>query len=387
MFVFCPVVCRYGYSSGPVKIPDFRRFLDSCLRVVSRLIIKLFERRFVFQASEPGSVVAVYKIMDEGIALVMGREVVFPGIGAIGGRLGEGFPEASVEAFHHAIGLRPVWPCELVFDPVGGADLVKGVPAGSLAPGSPVGAAKSVGKLRPVIGENGMNGVTEGFEEALETGRDGVGAAIVDDLDMDKPGAALQGDKDVSRSPVDPGQMLEINVDIAERRRFEALRWVFRNRRFARHPVSLQQPVQARARDVVANSAAHHLENVIQGEAKPGAQFEGDLFLHPIKARLQIFGTMGAILNTVPLFPAPDRALGDAIFRRKRRHRRMARLDCGADLRCRRRIRMEMYLHHFRSLNQDRPIRTPMLSIQSTGTQHGGRSDAVGRYYNNRVGW
>jgi len=28
------------------------------------LIIKLFERRFVFQASEPGSVVAVYKIMS-----------------------------------------------------------------------------------------------------------------------------------------------------------------------------------------------------------------------------------------------------------------------------------------------------------------------------------
>ena len=80
----------------------------------------------------------------------------------------EGFGEAAVEALGHAVGLRPVGPGEFVAHGVVLADLVEGVMAGAAVALVPACSAEAVGELGAVVGEDGVDGVAEGREEAFE---------------------------------------------------------------------------------------------------------------------------------------------------------------------------------------------------------------------------
>ena len=85
--------------------------------------------------------------MDEGIALCVAVElvlsVVSPGCGACPNGLGE----APVEALDHSVGLRSVWPRQLVRDVSACADAVEGVASGASRSGAPAGIAEAVGEL------------------------------------------------------------------------------------------------------------------------------------------------------------------------------------------------------------------------------------------------
>jgi hypothetical protein len=112
-----------------------------------------------------------------------------------------------------------------------------------------------------------VDGVTKGGEEAVEGGSDGIGAAVVEDVDMDEAGGALDGDEDISVPTFELGQMLEIGMDIAERlggERLAGLVGLGDGRGRAGDAVSPPQAVEGGARDIVAHASAHHLECIVE---------------------------------------------------------------------------------------------------------------------------
>jgi len=171
----------------------------------------------VSEGSESGAIVAVDEVSDECVAVGMVVEAVFSVVASVGFNGPEGFGQASVEALHLAVGLRVVWPGEPVLDAVVGAEPVERmVPRGLVVRLVFLVDGEAVGELGAVVGEYGMDWIAEGLEEALEAGGDGGGFAVADDLDVDEAGGPLDGDEDVGRFALQPGQVLQVDMDEAE---------------------------------------------------------------------------------------------------------------------------------------------------------------------------
>ena len=137
----------------------------------------------------------------------------------------------------------------------------------------PAGGAEAVGELTAVVGEDGVDGVAEGLEEALQAGGDGLAAALLDDVDVDEAGGAFDGDEDVGGFLVQARQVLEIDMDVAEGLRGEALGGRRGLALSLRDAVALEAAVQGGAGDVGAQAAAHNFQDVVEGERQAGAQF------------------------------------------------------------------------------------------------------------------
>ncbi len=90
----------------------------------------------------------------------------------------------AVEALHYAVGLRVKGLGELMLDALGGADLIEGVASGGLA--YHIGG-EAIGELGAVTGEDGVDGMAEGFQEAFEAGGGGVGVAAGNDPGVNEP--------------------------------------------------------------------------------------------------------------------------------------------------------------------------------------------------------
>lgn len=85
-------------------------------------------RGSVGEAFEAGSVVGVDEIGHEGIALGGGGEAVFAAIGRAGQGAGQGFDDAAVEGFDHAVSLGMAGLGQPMGDAVTAADRVQGMP-------------------------------------------------------------------------------------------------------------------------------------------------------------------------------------------------------------------------------------------------------------------
>jgi hypothetical protein len=168
---------------------------------------------------------------------------------------GDGVTETPVEALGHAVGLRPVRAGEFMADAVGLAELVEGVFAGAALAFVPAHGTKAVGELGAVVGQDGVDGMAEGGEEALEASGDGGAAALLDDLDMDKAGGALDRDKDIGGFAFEAGEMLQVDMDIAKGLRVKALALRFGLGRAPRDAVALEAAMQGRAGDGRAQAA------------------------------------------------------------------------------------------------------------------------------------
>ncbi len=99
------------------------------------------------EASQSGAIIIVDEAVDEGVSLFVGVEAVSAGVYAVGGVAGEGFGDAAVETFDHAVGLWMVRPGQLVGDVVRGADAVESVVSGAAFSCAVKGAAEAVGEL------------------------------------------------------------------------------------------------------------------------------------------------------------------------------------------------------------------------------------------------
>jgi len=337
------------------------------------------------EASQSGTIVVVDEALDEGVALGVMAEAVFAGV--TGGRrvVLEGFGEAAVEALGHAVGLRAIGAGEFVAHAVALADLVEGVGTGAAVALAPARIAEAIGELRAVIGEDGVDGMTEGLQEALQTGSDGRGAALLDDFDVDEAGSALDGDEDIGGPALQARQVFQVDMDIAEGFGREALGGRLGIRGSLRDASALEAAVQGGAGDIGAQAAAHDFQSVVEREPQPGAQFDGDLLFFGGKAGGQGVGRGGAIGHLAALFPAPDGGLADAEFARQRGWRLATRLDIGPHLRRGRGVGMQLHQHR-RPSSHAMPNDTPTRSSQPPGTKHASRDPLLNRLRGGLVG-
>lgn len=78
---------------------------------------------------------------------------------------------ASVEALDEAVGLRPEGLCQAMLDTAALAEPVEGMAAGGLAGRFVPGVDRAaVGELAAIVGEDGVDGLREVVEEALDDG-------------------------------------------------------------------------------------------------------------------------------------------------------------------------------------------------------------------------
>jgi len=156
----------------------------------------------------------------------------------------EGLAEAPVEALDHAVGLGPVGSGELVFDAVALADLVEGMSACAAVALSPARVAEAVGEFRAVVGQDGVDGMAEGLQEALQAGGYGGSAAFLDDLHVHEAGGPLDGHEDVGGLALQAGQVLQVHMHVAEWRGRERLGGWLGLGRAVRHAMALEATVQ-----------------------------------------------------------------------------------------------------------------------------------------------
>jgi hypothetical protein len=148
-------------------------------------------------------------VVEEGVPFGVAVELVLAAVSG-GGLVGaDGVGEASVEAFDEAVGLRPVGPGEAVLDVVFAADLIEGMASGGLVVGLVLHVdGEAVGELAAVVGEDGVHGLWEVGDEALEEAGGGGGVAAAMDLEIDVAGGAVDGDEGVAFLPIEGRQTM-----------------------------------------------------------------------------------------------------------------------------------------------------------------------------------
>jgi hypothetical protein len=115
----------------------------------------------------------------------------------------EGIGKASIEALDHSVGLWVVGLGELVPDVVAGAQAIEGMASGACVATGVLSSAEAIGELCAVISEHCVDRVAEGLKEASEGIRDGVALAVVEDIDMNEAGHALDYDEDIGAATIE----------------------------------------------------------------------------------------------------------------------------------------------------------------------------------------
>ena len=342
--------------------------------VRSRKIVEGVDRGLVGEAFEAGSVVVVDEADEEVVSFLVAVELVLAGVaaGSLSGADGGG--DAPVEALDHAVGLRPIRSGEAVLDGLP-ADDVEGVVAG----GTVVGLAlhvdgEAVGELAAIVGEDGVDRVREVRKEAPQEAGGGLGVASRMDLQVDVASGPVDGDKGIALLPPEGRQVLDVDMDEADASRLEGT-----DRRFVglgptADAVALEAAMDGAARQLGVDAAAHHLGDVVERQVEAAAQLADQPFLEFRQLGGDPLRHMRTVGDRIATAPAADGGLTDAELGGENRHRRLAVLNVGPDLRRRRGVGVQVQFHDARrSLTQAMPRSTPILSNQSPGTKHEGR--------------
>ena len=127
------------------------------LRVVSREFGEELGGRLVIEASQAGAIVVGDEGVEVGIAFGMVAKAAVVG-GPVLRHAAEMLAEAAVEAFDHAVGLRPEGLGEAMGDGALGADPVEAVGArGSVLGFGLFVDGKAVGELGAIVGQDGVD--------------------------------------------------------------------------------------------------------------------------------------------------------------------------------------------------------------------------------------
>jgi hypothetical protein len=162
--------------------------------VVSREFSEEFGGRLVVEASQAGAIVVGDEGVEVGVTFGMIEKAAVV-VGAVLRHPTQMLAEASVEAFDHAVGLRPEGLGEAVGDGALGADPVEGVLAGGFVLGFALFVdGEAVGELGAVVGQDGVNREREAVEKAGEETGGGGGPAVGQDFEIDKAGGAVDRD-------------------------------------------------------------------------------------------------------------------------------------------------------------------------------------------------
>src|SRR6267378_2872341 len=191
-----------------------------CFRVWSREIGKGFQGSEVAEAFESGPIVVGNKAVEEGVAIGMAGKGApcaaafwFPT---------DGLGDAAIEAFDETVGLGPIRSGQAVIDLVFGADEIERVMAGGFTGRLVLHVdGKAVGELGAVVGQDGVNAIWEVSQESPEEARRSLGIAPSMDFDIDVAGGAVDRDEGIALAPLQGRQMLQIEVNEADRGLFK----------------------------------------------------------------------------------------------------------------------------------------------------------------------
>ena len=230
-----------------------------------------------------------------------------------------------------------------------GAEPIEGVTAGWLVLRLVLHIdGEAVGELGAVVGEDGMNGMREVNEEALQEPGRGVGIPLGMDFQINVARGAIDGDESVAFAPLQRRQMLEIHMNEPDGGLLEDA-----DRRLVRlgtaaQAVALETAVDGAARELVINTTSHHLDDVIERQLQFCSQFTDQRFFHWREVGLQRLWSMRMVAHRSAVTPSADRGLADPQFGRQICNRPLATLDVGPDLRGRGGVGVQVQFHDAR---------------------------------------
>jgi hypothetical protein len=328
--------------------------------------------RQVPETFEAGDIVVVDEPIQEGVAIGM-RGKAAMGDAALRFPT-DGFGDAAVEAFGETVGLRPVGSGETVVDLALGAETIEGMSTG----GSIVRLVlhidgEAIRELTAIVGEDRMNTMWKVREEAFEEAGCGVGIAPGMDLQIDVAGRPIDGDKGVALASFQGRQVLEIDMNEADRRLLEDADRRLAGRGPLAQPIPLETAVSGTAGDRTVDAAPHNFGNIIERQLQSRSQLADQCFFQRQELGRQPLRRVRSVGHCRSTAPTIDRRLAHPQLVRKLRDRLLAALNVSADFRGCRGISVQVQLHDARrSLIYEIPRSTPIPSNQSPGTEHAG---------------
>lgn len=257
------------------------------------------------------------------------------------------------------------------------AHAIEGVPSARSRLSPPTSFAEAISELRAVVSEDSVHLVRKSSEEPLKTERNRPGIAARDDLDVYEARGAVDGDEHKGRTAFEARQVLQVDMDEADRRRLEhaGRLAVFLRLGPLRDPVAPEATVDAAARQLGIGAAAHDLDDVVERQSKRGPQFDRQRLLGGRHRYGKALGRVRAVGDAIAIFPAADGGFVDAILGREHSYRSGlgAQLNFGPGARRGAGVRVQLHVHRpRRSLTKAMPLATPIPSRQSPGTKHEG---------------
>ena len=322
-------------------------FRRPCERVWSREIGECFERGEIVEAFEACSIVVVDEAIEEGVPVGVRPEQ--PARDAALGLAADGIDDTAVEALDQAVGLRSIRPREAVLDTAFGAEPVERVTTGWLVLRFVLHIdGETVGELGTIVGEDGVNGMREVSQKALQEARRGVGIPPGVDLQIDVTRGAIDSDEGVAFAALQRWQVLEIDVNKSNGSLLEDA-----DSRLVRfgtlaQAMALEAAMGGAAREFVIHAASHHFDDVVERQLQLRSQFTDQRLFHRREVGLQRPGRVRTIAHRSAATPAADRGLADPEFGRQLRNRPPAALDVGPDLRGRGGVGVQIQFHDAR---------------------------------------
>ena len=313
---------------------------------MSREFSEQLSGRLVTEASQAGAVVVGDKGVEVGVTFGVIQKAAVVG-GAVLRHAVEMLAEAAVEAFDHAIGLRPERAGEAVGDGALRANSVKGMLPGGFVVGLALFVdGKAVGEFGAVVGEHGVNFEREAVEETPEKASGGLGPAIGQDLEINKAGGAVDGDIGVGAAAIERRQVFDIDMDEAGRGfglKGEG-RCFFRGQASGQ-AMPLKAAVDGAARQPRVDAAPHRLGGVVERQGEAAAQLDDQGLFPWRQAGVEAVWAGRAIGDILAAAPARHGAVMDAEFAGQRGVAGLALLDVNARARRGGGVGMQSQMH------------------------------------------
>ena len=285
----------------------------------------------VTEALEAGSIVVSDEAVEEGVSIFVGGEES-PGDAAFW-FAADGFDDAAVEAFDKPIGLRAIGSCQAMGDFVSSAEAIERMPPGGLIGRLVLHVDReAISELSSVVGKNGVNRVREVGQETTEEFGCSAAVSFGMNLEVDVAGRPIDGDEGVALAPLQSRQMLEIDMNEANGRLLEdtdrRLFWLGPLVKAVTH----QATMNGAAGEFGIEAAAHHLDDIVEGQLQSRSQLTDEGFLNRRQAGDQDLGRVREVVHSRAPAPAPDRGLAHSQFVRQRGNRRLAALNISRTL-------------------------------------------------------
>ena len=193
---------------------------------------------------------------------------------------------------------------------------------------------KAVGELGTVVGQHGVDVRVGSAEKAGEKAGCGDGAAIGQDLEIDKAGGAVDRDVGVAAAAVERRQVFDVDVNEAGRGvDMKRGRRGFLPGQAGRDPVPLQAAVDGAARQLGIEAASHRFDNVVERQGEAAAQLHNQGLLPRRHGGVQPVPARRVVGRVLAGFPPRHGAVVDAEFARQGDVGGLAFRDVGAGAR------------------------------------------------------